>query len=183
MEGQGKVMIRGTTILAIKHGGKIAFAADGQVTFANSVILKHGARKMRRLYKDQILVAFAGSTADSFTLFEKFEEKLEKYNGQLLRSAVELSKEWRTDKYLRRLEALMIVGDRENIYLLSGNGDVIESDDGILATGSGGMFANAAAKAMIKHSKLGALDIAKESLRIASEICVFTNSNIIAEEV
>jgi len=176
-------MFKGTTIISVKHGGKIAFAGDGQVTFSNSVILKHGANKLRRLYKDKILVAFAGSTADAFTLFGKFEEKLEKYNGQLLRSSVELAKEWRTDKYLRRLEALMIVGDKENIYLLSGTGDVIESDDGILATGSGGMYAAAAAKALVKHSKLSALEIAKEALGIAADICVFTNSNIIAEEV
>lgn len=176
-------MIKGTTIIGVKHNGNIALGADGQVTFANSVILKHGAKKLRRLYKDKILVAFAGSTADAITLFEKFEAKLEEFGGQLLRSAVELSKDWRSDKYLRRLEALMIVANKENLYLLSGTGDVIEADDGILATGSGGMYANAAAKALIRHSKLGALEIVKESLKIASEICVFTNSNITVEEV
>ena len=176
-------MFKGTTIIAVKHKDKIAFAGDGQVTFSNSIIIKHGAKKLRRLYNNKILVAFAGSTADAFTLFERFEGKLESFGGQLLRSAVELSKDWRKDKYLRRLEALMIVGDKENIYLLSGNGDVIESDDGVLATGSGGMYASAAAKALIKHSNLSALEIVQEALKIAAEICVFTNTNIISEEV
>lgn len=176
-------MFKGTTIIAVKHGGKIAFAADGQVTFSQSVVLKHKAKKLRRLYNDQIVVAFAGSTADAFALFEKFEAKLEEHKGKLLRSAVELSKDWRTDKYLRKLEAVMIVGDKENIYLLSGTGDVVEPDDGIIGTGSGGMYAASAAKALVKHSDLSALEIVKESISVAAEICVFTNSEIIAEEV
>ncbi len=176
-------MIRSTTILAIKHNGKIAFAADGQVTLQNSVVLKHTAKKIRRLYNNQIVVAFAGSTADAFTLFEKFEAKLEKNNGQLLKSAVELAKDWRIDKYLRRLEALMIAGDKENIYLISGNGDIIEPDDDILAAGSGGMYAYAAAKALKENSNLTAKEIAVKALEIAAKICVYTNSNIIVEEL
>ena len=172
----------GTTILAVRCKGKIAVAGDGQVTL-NNVVIKHKAKKVRRIYNDKIIVGFAGATADALNLSERLEKKLERYNGNLTRSAVELARDWRTDKYLRRLEALMIAGDKENIYLLSGTGDVIESDDGIIAAGSGGMFASAAAKALIKHSNLSAIEIAKEALTIASEICVFTNSNIIVEEV
>jgi len=174
--------IIGTTIIAIRHKGKIAMAGDGQVTLGNTV-MKHGARKVRRLYKDQIIAGFAGSTADAFTLFEKFESKLEQYNGNLYRSAVELAKDWRTDRMLRRLEALLIVADRERILVLSGTGDVIEPDDGAAAIGSGGPFALSAARALIKHSDLDAKSIVQEAMLIASRICIFTNDQIVVEEL
>ena len=174
--------IIGTTIIAVRHKGKIAMAGDGQVTLGNTV-MKHGARKVRRLYKDQIIAGFAGSTADAFTLFERFESKLEQYNGNLYRSAVELAKDWRTDRMLRRLEALLIVADRERILVLSGTGDVIEPDDGAAAIGSGGPFALAAARALIQHSDLEAKSIVQEAMRIASQICIFTNDQIVVEEM
>ena len=174
--------IIGTTIIAVRHKGRIAMAGDGQVTLGNTV-MKHGARKVRRLYKDQIIAGFAGSTADAFTLFEKFESKLEQYNGNLYRSAVELAKDWRTDRMLRRLEALLIVADRERILVLSGTGDVIEPDDGAAAIGSGGPFALAAARALIGHSSLEAKSIVQEAMRIASQICIFTNDQIVVEEL
>jgi ATP-dependent HslUV protease, peptidase subunit HslV len=174
--------IIGTTIIAVRHKGKIAMAGDGQVTLGNTV-MKHGARKVRRLYKDQIIAGFAGSTADAFTLFERFESKLEQYNGNLYRSAVELAKDWRTDRMLRRLEALLIVADRERILVLSGTGDVIEPDDGAAAIGSGGPFALAAARALIQHSDLEAKSIVQEAMRIASQICIFTNDQIVVEEL
>ena len=174
--------IIGTTIIAVRHKGKIAMAGDGQVTLGNTV-MKHGARKVRRLYKDQIIAGFAGSTADAFTLFEKFESKLEQYNGNLYRAAVELAKDWRTDRMLRRLEALLIVADREKILVLSGTGDVIEPDDGAAAIGSGGPFALAAARALIQHSDLEAKAIVEEAMRIASRICIFTNDQIVVEEM
>ena len=157
-------------------------AGDGQVTLGNTV-MKRGARKVRRLYKDQIIAGFAGSTADAFTLFEKFESKLEQYNGNLHRSAVELAKDWRTDRMLRRLEALLIVADRERILVLSGTGDVIEPDDGAAAIGSGGPFALAAARALIQHSGLEAKSIVEEAMRIASQICIYTNDQIVVEEL
>ncbi len=180
--GEAEARLKGTTIIAVRHKGKIAMAGDGQVTLGNTV-MKHGARKVRRLYKDQIIAGFAGSTADAFTLFEKFESKLEQYNGNLHRAAVELAKDWRTDRMLRRLEALLIVADRERILVLSGTGDVIEPDDGAAAIGSGGPFALAAARALIQHSDLDAKSIVQEAMRIASRICIFTNDQIVVEEM
>ncbi|NWF53250.1 MAG: ATP-dependent protease subunit HslV [Syntrophaceae bacterium] len=172
----------GTTIIAVRHQGQIAMAGDGQVTVGNTV-MKHGARKVRKLYKDQIVAGFAGSTADAFTLFEKFESKLEQYHGNLSRAAVELAKDWRTDRMLRRLEALLIVADRDHILVLSGTGDVVEPDDGVAAIGSGGPYALAAARALIRHSRLEAKAIVQEAMRIASQICIFTNDQIVMEEL
>jgi ATP-dependent HslUV protease, peptidase subunit HslV len=175
-------MIHATTVIAVRHGGKVAMAGDGQVTF-NNMVLKHGARKVRRIYHDQILAGFAGAAADAFSLFTKFEAKLEEYRGNLPRAAVELAKDWRTDRVLRRLEALLAVADLENSLIVSGTGDVIEPDDGIIGIGSGGGFALSAARALIKHSELSARDIVAEAMRIASEICVFTNAQITVEEL
>jgi len=174
--------IRGTTILAIKKGDKITVAGDGQVTL-DTTILKHGARKVRRLYNNEVIVGFAGATADAFTLFDRFDQKLEQYNGNLLRAAVELTKDWRTDRVLRHLEALMIAVSRDYSLIISGNGDVIESDDDVMAIGSGGAFAQAAARALVKHSNLSATEIARESMKIASEICIYTNDHITLEEI
>src|SRR5665647_774066 len=174
--------IRSTTILAVKHNGKITVAGDGQVTL-DTTILKHGARKVRRLYNDEVIVGFSGATADAFTLFERFDQKLDQYNGNLLRAAVELTKDWRTDRVLRHLEALMIAVNRDYSLIISGNGDVIESDDDVMAIGSGGAFAQAAARALVKHSNLSATEIAKESMKIASEICIYTNDHITLEEI
>ena len=171
-----------TTIVAVKREGKVAVGGDGQVSF-NNTILKHTARKVRRMKNDKIIAGFAGSTADAFTLFEKFESKLDQYHGNLMRSAVELAKDWRTDRVLRRLEALLIVADKDNILTLSGNGDVIEPDDGVSAIGSGGPFALAAARALLKHSALSAREIAEQALKIASEICIYTNDHIFVDEV
>jgi ATP-dependent HslUV protease subunit HslV len=175
-------MIHATTVIAVRHGGKVAMAGDGQVSF-NNMVLKHGARKVRRIYHDQILAGFAGTAADAFALFTKFETKLEEYRGNLPRAAVELAKDWRTDRVLRRLEALLAVADLENSLIISGTGDVIEPDDGIIGIGSGGGFALSAARALIKHSDLSARDIVAEAMRIASEICVFTNAQITVEEL
>ena len=175
-------MFKGTTIISVRKDGKVAMAGDGQVS-TGSTIMKHSARKVRKLYKDGVIAGFAGATADAFTLYERFEKKLEQYNGNLTRSAVELAKDWRTDKVLRRLEALMIVADSTATLIISGNGDVIEPDDGVAAIGSGGSFALAAAKAMIKHSKLCAAEVAKEALLTAADICVYTNSNVVLEEL
>ena len=172
-----------TTIVAVKRGGKVALAGDGQVTFGNSTVMKSTARKVRRLYHNKIIAGFAGSVADAFTLFEKFEEKLESTHGHLQRAAVALAKDWRTDKILRRLEALLLVADKDTILLLSGNGEVIEPDGDVAAIGSGGFYALAAARALIGHTELTAAEIAKESLSIAADICVFTNQNIIVEEI
>lgn len=173
-----------TTIFAVKHNGHTAMAGDGQVTFGNSMIMKHSAKKVRRLYKNEVVAGFAGSVADAFTLFEKFEEKLEEYHGNLQRAAVELAKEWRMDKVLRRLEAMLIVMNKENLLLISGNGEVIEPDDGILAIGSGGTYALAAGRSMKKYSPdMSAKEIAEAALKIASEICVYTNDNIVLEEI
>ena len=172
-----------TTIVAVKKDGKVALAGDGQVTFGNATVMKSTARKVRRLYHDKIVAGFAGSVADAFTLFEKFEEKLESTHGHLQRAAVALAKEWRTDKILRRLEALLLVADKDMILLLSGNGEVIEPDGDIAAIGSGGFYALAAARALIAHTDMTATEIAKESLSIAADICVFTNQNIIVEEL
>jgi len=175
-------MFEGTTILAVRREGKVTMAGDGQVTFGNTV-LKHRAKKIRRLYKGQVLVGFAGATADALTLFERLEKKLEAYSGQLLRAAVELAKDWRTDKILRRLEAFLIAADKEHLLLISGAGDVVEPDEEVVAIGSGGPMALAAAKALLRHSKLSAKEIAQTSLRIASEICIYTNDEIIVEEL
>jgi len=174
--------IRGTTILAIKKDDKITVAGDGQVTL-DTTILKHGARKVRRLYNNEVIVGFAGATADAFTLFDRFDQKLEQYNGNLLRAAVELTKDWRTDRVLRHLEALMIAVSRDYSLIISGNGDVIESDDDVMAIASGGAYAQAAARALVKHSNLSATEIAKESMKIASEICIYTNDHITLEEI
>jgi ATP-dependent HslUV protease subunit HslV len=173
-----------TTICGIRHNGKGAIAGDGQVTFGNSVVMKHHAKKVRRLHKGQVIAGFAGSVADAITLFEKFESKLEEHNGNLQRAAVELAKDWRQDRVLRRLEALMIVMDNTSLLLLSGNGEVIEPDDGILAIGSGGSFALSAARALHRYAThMDASEMAQAALKIASEICVFTNDNIIVEEI
>ena len=175
-------MIKGTTIIAVRHKGKVAIAGDGQVTLGNT-ILKQKASKIRRLFKDKVLAGFSGATADAFTLFERFEAKLEQHQGNLLRSAVELAKDWRTDRMLRRLEALLIVVDKEYSLIVSGTGDVVEPDDGIVAIGSGGSFALAAARALVKYSDLDVKTVVEESMKIASEICIYTNDNIIIEEL
>ncbi|HEY8496799.1 MAG TPA: ATP-dependent protease subunit HslV [Limnochordales bacterium] len=176
-------MFHGTTIVAVRKDGRAAMAGDGQVTFGQQTVMKHRARKVRRLYHDRVVAGFAGAAADAFALFEKYEGKLEAYQGNLLRAAVELAKEWRTDRVLRRLEALLIVMDRERILVLSGTGEIIEPDDDVAAIGSGGPFALAAARAMLKHSSLSAPEIAAEAIRIASSICVYTNDNVVVEEV
>ena len=174
--------IRATTILAIRHRGEVVVAGDGQVSLGATVI-KHQARKVRRLYHDQVITGFAGATADAFTLYDRLEQKLEQFNGNLMRSAVELAKDWRTDKMLRRLEAMLIAVDAKHSLLLSGTGDVIEADDGILAIGSGGPYAQAAARALIDHSALDAAAIARTALEIAGSICVYTNTNIVVEKI
>ena len=174
--------IRSTTILAIRHRGEVVVAGDGQVSLGATVI-KHQARKVRRLYHDQVITGFAGSTADAFTLYDRLEQKLEQFNGNLMRSAVELAKDWRTDKMLRRLEAMLIAVDARYSLLLSGTGDVIEADDGILAIGSGGPYAQAAARALIDHSALDAAAIARTALEIAGSICVYTNTNVVVEKI
>ena len=174
--------IRSTTILLVQKDGKTAMAGDGQVTLG-ATVMKSSARKVRRLYNDKIIAGFAGATADAFSLLAKFETKLEQFNGQLERAAIELSKDWRTDKMLRHLEAMMIVADDKQAFLLSGTGDVIASDDGLLAIGSGSMYALAAARALLKHTTLSAKSIAEESLTIAGEICIYTNKNIVIEEI
>lgn len=175
-------VIRSTTILLVRRGGQVALAGDGQVTLGDTV-MKTGARKVRRLYNEKILVGFAGASADAFSLLARFESKLEQFHGNLERAAVELSKEWRTDKILRHLEALLIVTDEKSSFLLSGNGDVIAPDGGVLAIGSGGPYALAAARALLEHTELSAREIAERALRIASEICIYTNQNIVIEEL
>jgi ATP-dependent HslUV protease subunit HslV len=175
-------MIHATTVLAVRHQNQAVMASDGQVTFGNTVF-KHTARKIRRLYNDRILAGFAGSAADSFALFSRFEAKLEQYRGNLERSAVELAKDWRTDRLLRRLEAMLVVMDARVTYLLSGNGDLIEPDDGIIAIGSGGAFAMAAAKALARHTELSARQIAEESMAVAASICLYTNANVTIESL
>jgi len=174
--------IRSTTILALRHNGEVVVAGDGQVSLGQTII-KHQARKVRRLYHDKVITGFAGSTADALTLYDKLEQKLEQFNGNLLRSAVELAKDWRTDKYLRRLEAMLIAVDKEHSLLLSGTGDVIEADDGILAIGSGGPYAQAAATALVRHADLDAETIARAAMKIAGSICVYTNQNIVLEKI
>lgn len=178
-----KNIFEATTIVAVKKGNKVALAGDGQVTMGET-IMKAGARKVRRLYKDKIIAGIAGATADAFTLFEKFEVKLDEYHGNLERAAVELAKEWRTDKILRKLEALLIVANNEKILLVSGTGDVIEPDDNVTAIGSGGPYALAAARALLKHKPdMGPGKIVKESLQIAADICIYTNKQITVEEI
>ena len=175
-------MIHATTILAVRHQGRTVVASDGQVTFGSTVV-KHGARKIRRLYNDSILAGFAGSAADAFALFTRFETKLEQYRGNLERSAVELARDWRSDRLLRRLEAMMIVADRKSTFLLSGAGDLIEPDDGVVAVGSGGPFAMAAARALARHSTLDARQIVQEAMTIAADICIYTNATLTIEEL
>jgi ATP-dependent HslUV protease, peptidase subunit HslV len=174
--------IRSTTVLLVRRNDQIAMAGDGQVTMGNTVI-KGNAKKVRRIYNEKVLVGFAGATADAFSLLGKFESKLEQFGGQLERAAIELSKDWRMDKYLRQLEALLIVTDKSDAFLISGTGDVISSDEGLLSVGSGSMFALASARALMKHTELSAKEIAVESLKIASEICIYTNPEIIVEEL
>ncbi|MFC4735595.1 ATP-dependent protease subunit HslV [Bacillus daqingensis] len=176
--------IKGTTIFAVKHNGGCAMAGDGQVTFGNAVVMKHSAKKVRRLYRGKVTAGFAGSVADAFTLYEKFETKLEEFGGNLQRAAVELAKEWRSDRVLRRLEAMLIVMDKESLYLIAGTGEVIEPDDGITAIGSGGNYALAAGRALKMHAPhLTAAEIAEAALRTAADLCVYTNDHIIVEEV
>lgn len=172
-----------TTILAVKRDGKVAMAGDGQVTLGQSMIMKHTAHKLRRLHEGKVLAGFAGATADAFTLFELFEAKLKEMHGNLLRAAVEMAKDWRKDKYLRRLEAMLLLANPEHILLLSGTGDVIEPDDDVAAIGSGGPYALAAARALLRHSDLDPETVVRESMAIASEICVFTNDKIIVETI
>ncbi|AEF94372.1 ATP-dependent protease hslV [Desulfotomaculum nigrificans CO-1-SRB] len=176
-------MFHATTIVAVKRGNKVAVAGDGQVTFGQNTIMKHTARKVRRLHQGQVLAGFAGSVADAFTLFEKFEGKLEEFHGNLMRAAVELAKDWRTDKYLRALEAMLIVANKENLLVLSGNGEVIEPDEGVTAIGSGGPYALAAARALLKHTEMSPAEVAREALGLAADICVYTNHNIVVEEI
>jgi ATP-dependent HslUV protease subunit HslV len=177
-----KRLIRSTTVLSIRRGGKVVLAGDGQVTLGDSVI-KHTAKKIRRLYQDKILAGFAGSTADAFSLFSRFESKLEQYHGNLGRSAVELAKDWRTDKFLRHLEALLLVCDKDQTFLLSGQGDVIEPDGGIAAIGSGGPYAQAAADALLAHTELSARAIAEQAMKIAGKMCIYTNDSFTIEEL
>jgi len=177
-----KRLIRSTTVLSVRRNGSVVLAGDGQVTLGESVI-KHTAKKIRRLYNDKILAGFAGSTADAFSLFARFESKLEQYHGNLGRAAVELAKDWRTDKFLRHLEALLLVCDKEQTYMLSGQGDVIEPDGGVAAIGSGGPYANSAAQALMLHTQLSARQIAEESMKIAAKICIYTNDTVTIEEL
>ncbi len=176
------MVIRATTVICVRREGQVAMAGDGQVTVGNTV-MKHGAAKVRRLYHDRILAGFAGSAADAFALFSRFESKLEEFRGNMERSVVELAKDWRMDKYLRQLQAMLIVANNERSYLISGTGDLIQPDDGILAIGSGGSFALAAARALVKHTQMNAAEVAAESLRIASEICIYTNDKITVESL
>ncbi|MEN8152664.1 MAG: ATP-dependent protease subunit HslV [Acidobacteriota bacterium] len=174
--------IRSTTVICVRHKNKVVIGADGQVSLQNTV-LKHGAKKIRRLYNGKVLAGFAGSTSDAFSLFQRFEGKLEEYNGNISRASIELSKEWRTDKILRRLEAMLIVANEEKIYILSGSGDIIEPDEDILSIGSGGPYAHSAALALKRFSDLNAKDIVEKSLDIASNICIYTNNNFAIEEL
>lgn len=177
-----KRLVRSTTVLSVRRDDKVVLAGDGQVTLGESII-KHTARKIRRLYQDKILAGFAGSTADAFSLFSRFESKLEQYHGNIGRAAVELAKDWRTDKYLRHLEALLLVCDKEQTFLLSGQGDVIEPDGGIAAIGSGGPFAQAAAQALADHTQLSAREIAEQAMKIAGKMCIYTNESVTFEEL
>ena len=176
-------MIKGTTICAVRRDGMCALAGDGQVTVGETTIMKHSAKKVRRIYNDQVVVGFAGSVADAFALCEKFEDKLQQYSGNLQRAAVELAQDWRMDKAMRKLEAMLLCADKENLLLISGTGEVIESDDGVLAIGSGGNYALAAARALVENTSLPADEIARKALTIASQICVYSNDHIIVEVV
>jgi ATP-dependent HslUV protease subunit HslV len=176
-------MFHATTIVAVKKGEHVAIAGDGQVTFGQATVMKHKARKVRRLFHGKVIAGFAGSVADAFTLFDKFEQKLEEYHGNLQRAAVELAKEWRTDKMLRNLEALLLVADTQNLLIISGSGEVIEPDDGIAAIGSGGNYALAAARALVKHTDLPTTEIVQEAMLVAASICVYTNEQINVEEL
>ncbi|MBQ9941799.1 MAG: ATP-dependent protease subunit HslV [Christensenellaceae bacterium] len=176
-------MLKGTTIVAVRKDGKCAVAGDGQVTFGERTIMKHGAVKVRRLYHDQVIVGFAGSVADAFTLSERFEAKLEQYSGSLSRAAVELAQEWRSDKMMRKLEAMLIAADANETLVVSGTGEVIDPDGGVVAIGSGGSYAQAAAQALLENTDLPAGEIAKKAIKIASDICIFTNGHITLEEV
>jgi len=176
-------MFHATTIVAVKRGDHVAIAGDGQVTFGQATVMKHKARKVRRLFHGKVIAGFAGSVADAFTLFDKFEQKLEEYHGNLQRAAVELAKEWRTDKMLRNLEALLLVADPQNLLIISGSGEVIEPDDGIAAIGSGGNYALAAARALVKHTDLATTEIVREAMLVAASICVYTNEQINVEEI
>lgn len=182
MSIQQDYQFHGTTILCVRKNGKVAIGGDGQVTLGQTV-MKHNAKKIRKMYNDNILAGFAGATADAFTLFEKFEEKIEKYRGNITRSAVELAKEWRTDKMLRRLEALLIVADEDHSFIISGTGDVLEPEDGIAAIGSGGPYAQSAAKALLEHTQLDPKQIVEEAMKITSKICIYTNNSINVEEL
>jgi len=177
-----KPIIRSTTVIGLTHGGRTVIGSDGQVT-VGAAIMKQHARKIRKLYNDAVLAGFAGAAADAFTLFERFEDKLQQYNGNLVRAAVELAKMWRTDKYLRQLEALLAVLNHEQALVISGTGEVIEPDDGIVAIGSGGSYGLAAARVLIKHTSLSAPEIVQESLGVAADICIYTNHNIVIEEL
>lgn len=174
--------MHGTTILAVRYKGKVAVGGDGQITL-NNTIIKHHAKKVRKIYQEKIIVGFAGTTADALNLSDRLEQKLERYNGNLTRAAVELARDWRTDKYLRRLEALMIAVDEEKMYLISGNGDVIEPDGAVIGIGSGGVAAQAAAVALIQHTDLSARQIVEDAMKIAASVCVYTNEKIIIEEI
>ncbi|MBT9536620.1 MAG: ATP-dependent protease subunit HslV [Nitrospirae bacterium] len=175
-------MFKGTTILCVRRDGKVVIAGDGQVTMGNTV-LKHNAKKVRTMYDNKLIAGFSGATADAFTLFERFEAKIESYRGNIKRAAVELAKDWRTDKMLRRLEALLIIADKEHTFIISGTGDVIEPEDGVAAIGSGGPYAQAAAKALFENTNLPAREIVEKSMKIASNICIYTNENITIEEL
>ncbi len=175
-------MIRSTTILCVRHNSQVAMAGDGQVSF-NTTVMKHHARKIRKVHRDQVLTGFAGAAADAFTLVDRFETKLEEYQGSLIRAAVELAKDWRADRVLRRLEALLAVADRQTSLILSGTGDIIEPDDGIVGIGSGGSYALAAARALQQHTQLSAREIAETAMRIAADICIYTNDHISVEEL
>jgi ATP-dependent HslUV protease subunit HslV len=179
---ENSALLHGTTVLCVRKDSKVVLIADGQVTMGDHV-MKHTARKTRRLYNDKVIAGFAGSTADAISLLERFESKLQEHSGNLQKAAVELAKEWRKDRALRHLEALLIVADAKSTFLISGNGDVIEPDDGLCAIGSGGSYALSASRALLKHSKLSAKDLAMESMRIASEICIYTNANFTVEEL
>ncbi len=180
--GKQAPKIRSTTILAVRRDDKVVIAGDGQVTMGDT-IMKSGARKVRRLYGDKVLAGFAGASADAFALFQRFESKLEQFHGQLNRAAVELAKDWRTDKMMRNLEALLLVADTQTTLVIGGNGDVIEPDDGIVSIGSGGPYALAAARALVRNTELTAYQVAEEAMKIAGEICIYSNSNLVIEEL
>jgi len=177
-----KPSVRSTTILVVRREGRVAVAGDGQVTLGE-MVMKQRARKVRKIYNGKVMVGFAGSTADALSLFERFEGKLEKHQGNLTRAVVELAKDWRTDKVLRRLEALLLVADKESTFLISGTGDVIEPDEGLMAIGSGGAYAQAAAQALMRHTTLGAREICQEAMGIAASLCIYTNHEIVIEEL